>query len=68
MEYKEDLWKVEVRPVSFKYAYISQDELTFTKQVEARHRDKFIRVKVRYNGKDLAVVQAVSTLFDQSFA
>ena len=68
MEYLEDLWKVEIRPINFRWAYLDKDELKFTKTVETRHRDKFIRIKVRYDGKDLAVIQAINTLFDYSFA
>lgn len=68
MEYLEDLWKIEIRPINFKYAYIQNEELAFSKIQETRHRDKFIRIKVRYDGKDLALIQAISTLFDYSFA
>ena len=56
MEYLEDLWDVEIRPIYFKNAFIKDDKIEFSKLVEARHRDKFLRVKVRYSGKDLVIV------------
>ena len=93
MQYLEDIWKVEIRPVSFKYAFVSytinpedgtrtyyprivEDPETgliykyveVTRLQETRHRDKYIKIKVRYSGEDLAVIQAISTLFDYSYA
>lgn len=37
-----------------------------TKQVKLR--DKYLRIRIRYSGKELAVIQAVQTLFRLSFA
>lgn len=88
MQYLEDLWRIEIRPVAFKYAYleynidpdegrlftIQSDEQgnqipLFSYRVqETRHRDKYIKIKVRYTGEDLAVIQAINTLFDYSYA
>ena len=82
MQYLEDLWRIEIRPVSFKYAYLrytiglggkriyqipSDNIPLLTKIQETRHRDKYIKIKVRYTGEDLAVIQAISTLFDYSY-
>ena len=68
MQYLEDLWRVEIRPVAFKYVYLSEDELVFSRLQETRHRDKYIKIKVRYSGEDLAVIQGIRTLFDYSYA
>lgn len=68
MEYLEDLWDVEIRPIYFKNAFIKDDKIEFSKLVEARYRDKFLRVKVRYSGKDLVIVQAILTMYNYSFA
>jgi hypothetical protein len=43
-------------------------ELLKKKITETRHRDKYIKVKVRYSGKDLALIQGIITMFDESFA
>lgn len=77
MQYLEDLWRVEIRPIAFKYAYVVMEttehgdkipSLCFTKIQETRPRDKYIKIKVRYSGEDLAVIQSIATLFDYSYA
>ena len=68
MQYLEDLWDVEIRPITFKYAYVDNNQLLFTQQKETRHRDKYLKVKVCYSGENLAVIQAIQTTFDFSYA
>lgn len=68
MHYLEDLWDIEIRPVSFIYAYSENGTLQFTKPQETRLRDKYIKIKVRYSGEDLAVISAIATMFDYSYA
>lgn len=38
------------------------------KKVETRHRDKYLKVKIRYSGEDLTVIQAIQSMFDYSYA
>ena len=80
MQYLEDIWRVEIRPVSFKYLYLpyildswgkrdyTNSKLQESRMTETRHRDKYIKIKVRYSGEDLAVIQGIRTLFDYSYA
>lgn len=98
MQYLEDLWRVEIRPVAFKYSYIkpevdedgnyvyADDEKTlipteyynekegrdlyiyFTRIQETRPRDKYAKIKIRYSGEDLAVIQSIATIFNYSYA
>lgn len=68
MQYLEDLWDIEIRPVKIKYAYFANNQLQFIDAKEARHRDKYIKIKVRYSGEDLAVIQGILTMFEYSFA
>lgn len=68
MQYLEDLWNVEIRPVQITWCYKENDELKLKKFSETRHRDKYIKVKVRYSGEDLALIQAIYTIFDESYA
>ncbi len=68
MQYLEDLWNVEIRPVQLTWCYKENDELKFKKLSETRHRDKYIKVKVRYSGEDLALIQAIYTIFEESYA
>jgi len=59
MQYKEDLWDVEIRP----FRHTKGTELK-----EARIRDKYIRIRVKYSGTELAVITALQTLYTQSYA
>lgn len=64
---KDDLY-----PKSLKdEGYDSISQLDFTnwdasKQVKLR--DKYLRIRIRYSGKELAIIQAVQTLFRISYA
>lgn len=68
MQYLEDLWDIEIRPISFQWAYMQDGELKFKKSVESRHRDKYIKIRIRYTGEDLVVLQQIVTMFDYSFS
>lgn len=68
MQYFEDLWNVEIRPIKLDWCYIENEELKFKKLPETRHRDKYIKVKVRYSGEDLALIQAILTTFNESYS
>lgn len=68
MQYLEDLWDIEIRPIQITWCYKDNGELKFKKLPETRHRDKYIKVKVRYSGEDLALIQAIMTIFDESYA
>lgn len=69
MEYKEDTWNAEIRHITFKYAYIDkQKKLRFSKLNESRIRDKFCKIRIRYSGKDLVILQGIKTMFEFSFS
>ena len=42
--------------------------LTFTSLTEMKVRDKYLKVRVIYDGKKLAVINAIKTLFTISYA
>lgn len=67
MQYLEDLWNVEIRPIKFKWCYLQGEQLKFESK-ETRHRDKYLKVKVRYSGEDLAIIQAITTMYEISYA
>lgn len=53
----------------------TQDEIDWNKQTskwtnrkEVRPRDKYIKIRVRYSGKDLAIITALKTLYTISYA
>lgn len=66
MHYKGDMWNVEIRPIYFKWCFLKGENLAF-KMVENRNQDKYIKIKVRYSGEDLALITALITNFDQSY-
>ena len=68
IQYLEDLWNVEIRPVNFEYAYLSGGVLQKTTLKQSRLRDKYLRIRVKYSGNDLAIVQAIKTTFTISYA
>lgn len=68
MHYLEDIWRIEIRPVYFKFAYIKGDELAFTDLRETRLRDKYIKIKIIYPGTDLAVIAMINTIYTDSQA
>lgn len=69
MQYLEDCWDIEIKPIYFKYAYVGNgNTLKFTTGKEARIRDKYIKIRVKYSGTDLAIIQGIKTSFTQSFA
>jgi hypothetical protein len=68
MQYLESLWNVEIRPINFEYAYVSGGVLKFTTIKQSRLRDKYIKIKIRYSGEDLVIVQALKTMFTISYA
>ena len=69
IQYLEDLWNIEIRPINFKYAYLdSTDTVKFTALKQSKLRDKYLKVRVKYSGDDLAIVQAIKTTFTISYS
>ena len=52
-QYKEDSWYTQIEPI-----------LIPNTDKEARIRDKWARIRIRYNGEDLAVITAIRTLIN----
>lgn len=68
MQYCEDSWDIQIQPISLKYAYLKNNDLALTNNVESRVRDKYIKIKVRYDGSKYAIISAIRTLFTISYA
>ena len=67
-EYKEDEWFIELRPMNIRYAYLDANgKLQLSKMYSPRLRDKYARIRVKYSGEDLALIQAIQTVFDYSY-
>ena len=68
MQYVEDSWDIQIEPVSFKYAYLKNGTLTLGNTTEMKVRDKYIKIRVRYDGTQYAIINALRTLFTISYA
>jgi hypothetical protein len=68
MHYVEDSWDIQIQPVKFRYAFMKSNTLTFTSLTEMKVRDKYMKVRVKYDGTKLAIINAIKTLFTLSHA
>ena len=68
MQYLEDSWDIQIQPITFKYAYIKNGQLELSEAVEMKIRDKYIKIRVKYNGTKYAIINALRTLFTISYA
>ena len=68
MQYLEDIWEVQIQPITFKYAYLSNGAIAFSNFKETKLRDKYLKVRVKYNGNDYAIINAIKTIYTISYA
>jgi hypothetical protein len=57
IHYRDGIWYSNIEPIIFK-----RDENDPGKQ--ARIRDKWARIRIRYSGEDMAVITAIKTLIN----
>lgn len=57
IHYKEDSWYITIDPLIVKDAPV-------TKRSTARIRDKYLRVRVKYSGEDLAIITAIKNIYN----
>ena len=68
MEYLEDRWRVQIQPITFKYAYIDKNTLKYTNAVQSKIRDKYLKIRVRYDGTQYAIINGIKTYYRISHA
>lgn len=68
MQYLEDSWDVQIQPIGFKYIYLKDGVKALTNVNEMKIRDKYIKIRVKYNGEQYAIINALKTLFTISYA
>ena len=68
MAYVEDAWDVQIQPLAIKYAYLKNNLLTLSDAKQAKIRDKYLKVRVRYDGKQYVIINAIKTYFTVSYA
>lgn len=63
--YSEDSWYTNVEPIRFDAELLSKNPSTMSGIIrEARIRDKWCKIRVRYTGEDLAVISAIKTMIN----
>lgn len=67
LEYLEDRWRVQIQPISFDNAYINGEELGKVGAEQAKIRDKYLKIRVRYDGTQYIVVNAIKTKYTISY-
>ena len=68
MEYLEDCWDVQISPPAIKFAYILNNTITLTEAKQMRIRDKYLKVRVRYDGTKYAIINGIRTQYTISYA
>ena len=68
MQYLEDIWEVQIQPIKFQYVYLLNGVLTMSDFKESKLRDKYLKVRVRYDGNDYAIINAIKTIYTVSYA
>lgn len=58
MQYKNGMWFIQIEPLRFNIEPLKQQ------MKEARIRDKWAKIRIRYSGKDLAIITAIRTLIN----
>lgn len=67
MQYIEDSWNIQIQPITFKYIYLNNG-INYTKNFENKIRDKYIKIRVKYDGSDYAIINAINTFFTVSYS
>lgn len=71
IQYLEDSWSIVIDPIIYKEQYKigNTADIERTSDYKAvRLRDKFIKIRIIYSGKDLAVITALNTIITESYA
>jgi hypothetical protein len=66
IEYKEDRWFTTITPIYYKDRIVGTDNSTELKST--RIRDKWIKIRIKYTGEKLVVINAIQSLLRLSYA
>ena len=66
IEYKEDRWFTTITPIYYKDRIVGTDSSTGLKST--RIRDKWIKIRIKYTGEKLVVINAIQSLLRLSYA
>jgi hypothetical protein len=65
IEYKEDRWFTTITPIYYKDRIVGTDSSTGLKST--RIRDKWIKIRIKYTGEKLVVINAIQSLLRLSY-
>jgi hypothetical protein len=68
MQYLEDSWDIQVQPLNIPFAYLAGGNLAMTGLQEMKIRDNYLKIRVKYNGSQYAIINALRTLMTISHA
>lgn len=69
IRYKEDCFNVVIDPIKHTNKYFINNEVLEGTDINAtRLRDKTAKIRVKYSGKDLAIITAIRTMTTISYA
>lgn len=51
-----------------KYAYLRGENVELTDSIQMKLRDKYLKVRVRYDGTKYAIINAIKTFYTISYA
>ena len=66
IEYKEDRWFTTITPIYYKDRIVGTNNFTDLKST--RIRDKWIKIRIKYTGEKLVVINAIQSLLRLSYA
>lgn len=65
IHYKEDSWYTNVEPIIYDSSLDNPEATNTTEKYKStRIRDKWVKIKVRYTGEDLAIITAIRTIMN----
>ena len=64
IQYNEDCWNTTVEPIIYDLGVNEKLPVTSNRLKSARIRDKWIRIRVRYTGEDLAIITAIKSILN----
>lgn len=76
IQYREDSWHLVIKPILYKESiakYINgkldENNIIYNNTIQStRIRDKFLKVRVKYSGKQLAIITGLKTLMTLSYS
>lgn len=68
MQYLEDFWDIQLSPITFKYCYLLNSIPTLTDNVSMKIRDKYLKVRIKYDGTKYAIINGIRTVYTISYA